>query len=99
MTIPPVNPIGPAQLGGTEGVGRTERPLAGFSEAVEQALQGVSSAEHQVDALAQDLAIGGDTTVTDVMIATSKAQLSVEMLVQVRNKAVEAYQEIMRMQV
>jgi flagellar hook-basal body complex protein FliE len=33
------------------------------------------------------------------MVATTKAALSVEMLVQVRNKAIEAYQEIMRMQV
>jgi flagellar hook-basal body complex protein FliE len=33
------------------------------------------------------------------MIATTKATLSVDMLVQMRNRAVEAYQEVMRMQV
>ena len=33
------------------------------------------------------------------MVSMTKAQLNVDLLVQVRNKAVEAYQEIMRMQV
>ena len=70
-----------------------------FADKIGGALQTVSDGEHAADLLAQDVAAGGDTPVHELMIATTKAQLGVETLVQVRNKAVEAYQEIMRMQV
>jgi flagellar hook-basal body complex protein FliE len=49
--------------------------------------------------MAQDIARGGETSIEELMVATTKATLTTEMLVQVRNRAVEAYQEIMRMQV
>lgn len=42
---------------------------------------------------------GGSADLHDVMIAMEKADISLRLLVQVRNKAVDAYQEIMRMQV
>lgn len=45
------------------------------------------------------LAVGETRSVHDVMIALEQARLSFELAVQVRNKALEAYQEIMRMQV
>lgn len=70
-----------------------------FADKIGNALQSVSDGERAADVLAQDVAAGGDTPVHELMIATTKAQLGVETLVQVRNKAVEAYQEIMRMQV
>ncbi|MCF8024336.1 MAG: flagellar hook-basal body complex protein FliE [Desulfobacteraceae bacterium] len=42
---------------------------------------------------------GGPAALHDVMIAMEKADISLRLLVQVRNKAVDAYKEIMRMQV
>ena len=63
------------------------------------ALESVSQAEFNADALATDVALGGDTSVQELMVAMTKASLSVDLLVQVRNRAVEAYQEIMRMQI
>ncbi len=41
---------------------------------------------------------GGSIGIHDVMIALEKADLSLQFLVQLRNKLLEAYQEIMRMQ-
>jgi flagellar hook-basal body complex protein FliE len=70
-----------------------------FSDKVGNALRSVSEAERSADLMAQDVAAGGDTPVHELMIATTKATLSVDMLVQMRNRAVEAYQEVMRMQV
>jgi flagellar hook-basal body complex protein FliE len=81
----------------TQRVGATED--TSFAEKIGDALQTVSDGEHSADLMAQDVASGGDTPVHELMIATTKAQLGIETLVQVRNKAVEAYQEIMRMQV
>jgi flagellar hook-basal body complex protein FliE len=42
---------------------------------------------------------GEDISVHEVMIAAEKAKLSLDLAIQVRNKAIEAYQEIMRMQI
>ena len=94
MQIPP---IGPNTI---PSITPQNSPAApGFGDTVGQALEAVSAAEHDADALTQRLAAGEDVGVHELMVATTKAQLSVEVLVQVRNRAVEAYTEIMRMQV
>jgi flagellar hook-basal body complex protein FliE len=59
----------------------------------------VSSLEHRADALIEDVATGGPTRIHEVMAATSQAGLAVDLLVQVRDRALEAYQEVMRLQV
>jgi flagellar hook-basal body complex protein FliE len=89
-------PIQPASVGTP-----TARVDGGsqFGDAITGAIQSVSDAERQADHLAVAVASGEETSVSDLMIATSKATLSVELMAQVRNRAVEAYQEIMRMQV
>lgn len=78
---------------------RQAAPAAGsdFGSLVTNGLQQVSNMEHQADAAVQDLATGGPTRIEDVMIATSQAQLGVELLSKVRDRALEAYQEVMRM--
>ena len=70
-----------------------------FGDSIASALEAVSEAEFNANALAEDVAMGGETSVQQLMVAMTKASLSVDMLVQVRNRAVEAYQEIMRMQI
>jgi len=49
--------------------------------------------------LAQKFATGEITDIHDVMIAAEKAGVAFEMVLEIRNKLVEAYQEMMRMQV
>ncbi len=96
-----VAPIsGTSGISGIGGVSTPRTPTEpGFAEKIGGALESVSEAERQADALAQDVAAGGDTSVHELMVATTKATLSVELLVELRNKAIEAYQEVMRMQV
>jgi flagellar hook-basal body complex protein FliE len=93
--LPPINGVG----GVTPAGGPAAAPAAGFGEALSRGLQNVSGLEHQADALSQSMATGGPVQIHELMVATTKAQLGVDMLVQVRNRAVEAYQEIMRLQV
>lgn len=95
--IPPIEPIrATAQVA----FDRVEpKPAPGFEEGLGNALQGLSDAEKHADAVALDVATGGSASVHDLMIATTKASLSMELAVQVRNRALEAYQEIMRMQI
>lgn len=97
MTIPAIPPIGAAP-GITPPGGADAAPGAGFADAMGRGLQQVSGAEHQVDALMQDVATGGTTSVHDLMIATSEAQLATDVLVSVRDRALESYHEIMRLQ-
>ena len=47
----------------------------------------------------QQVHAGGEANLHDAMIAMEKADISLRYLIQVRNKAIDAYQEIMRMQV
>jgi flagellar hook-basal body complex protein FliE len=100
MTIPPISGI-PAAGGvaSTGAVGAPKPPSGDFGDTITSALEAVSDAEFHADALAQDVAVGGETSVQQLMVAMTKASLSVDLLVQVRNKAVEAYQEVMRMQI
>ena len=98
MTVPPITPVT-----GTAGVNaaRSAAPVAaeGFGDTISNALQAVSESEFAADAIAESVATGGEATVQQLMVSMTKAQLNVDLLVQVRNRAVEAYQEIMRMQV
>lgn len=101
MSIPPINPI-KAVAANPAAIEPTALPTSGpesFGATVKNALQSVSQAEFAADAVAVDIATGGSSGVHELMTATAKAQLSVEMLVQVRNRALEAYQEVMRMQI
>ena len=66
-----------------------------FSELVSR----VNEMQNQSDKSIQSLASGESKNLHEVMIAMEKASLSFQFMSQVRNKAIEAYQEVMRMQV
>lgn len=76
----------------------SDAPAPGFAQMVGDSLQQISALEHNADALIQDAATGGPTKIHEVMIATTEASLAVDMLVTVRDRALEAYNEIMRLQ-
>jgi flagellar hook-basal body complex protein FliE len=95
--VTPLPPIG--AVGGASAPAGVQRPASpGFGDALKNGLQEISGLERQVDAVAQSLATGGPAQIHDLMAASTKSQIGVDLLVQVRNRAVEAYQEIMRMQ-
>jgi flagellar hook-basal body complex protein FliE len=59
----------------------------------------VNDLSQQSDQAIQGLATGENRNLHETMIAVEKASLSFQFMSQVRNKALEAYQEVMRMQV
>lgn len=69
--------------------------LAPLKDGLDQVTQLVRSSE----ALTNEAAIGGDVDLHDVMIAAEKSGVAMQLTLQVRNKLVEAYQDVMRMQV
>lgn len=70
-----------------------------FAEVLKESLNKVNEAQLQSDALTEKLAKGGNVDLHEVMIASQKASVTLSLTMEIRNKAVEAYQEIMRMQV
>jgi len=70
-----------------------------FAILLQQSLERVDGLQHEADAAARAFALGQAPSVHDTMIAMEKADLSLRLTTKVRNKVVEAYQEIMRMQV
>ncbi len=71
-------------------------PGAGFGGALQRAMQGVVDAGHQADAQAMTAIVGGGN-LTDVVTAVSKAELALQSTVAIRDRVVQAYQDIMRM--
>jgi len=71
-----------------------------FSQALKSAIDQVSQAQQSAQQMTQDFASGNsNVNLQDVMINLQKANLSFQQMVQVRNKLVTAYQNIMNMQV
>lgn len=70
-----------------------------FSEFLGDALNTVSSLENKSHQAGLDLAAGRIQDLSEVTIASEKAIIALQLTMQIRNKVVEAYQEVMRMQV
>ena len=69
----------------------------GFGDIVTQALENVQKTQTKSDQLATKAATGDLTDIHDYMIASTEASLSTQLTVAVRNKAVEAFNDIMKM--
>jgi flagellar hook-basal body complex protein FliE len=71
----------------------------GFGDLVTSALDSVNKSQNNADQLANKAALGGVSDPQEYMIAATEASLSTELTVAVRNRAVEAFNDIMRMTV
>jgi flagellar hook-basal body complex protein FliE len=93
-------PFPSATLGGaaTYGAPSAGKALDGFGQSLTQALDSLSRLQQEADVKTVQLAAGEPVELHDVMIAQDQATLGFQLAVQVRNKLVEAYQDVMRMQ-
>lgn len=73
-------------------------PSVNFSDVLMGALKDVNSAQINADDAVQSLA-AGEANIQDTMIALQKADVSMKLMLEVRNKVLEAYQEVMRTQI
>ncbi|MEC5386948.1 flagellar hook-basal body complex protein FliE [Uliginosibacterium sp. H3] len=84
------------------GKSSSAQPTAGadFAQALQGALQQVSQAQESAQQMSQDFSAGdSNVNLQDVMINLQKANISFQQMVQVRNKLVTAYQDIMNISV
>ena len=82
-------------------VGGTREPAAGegFGDVLKAALHDVADTGRAAEQASQDFVTGRTTDVAATMITVEKAQLQFSLMLQVRNRLLEAYQEIQRIQV
>lgn len=88
------------------GASPASKPGAGAQQTVEQfkemlydAIDNVSDLQRNADVLMTKLVTGETQDLHQVMIAVEEVNLALQLTLQIRNKMLEAYQEIMRMQV
>jgi flagellar hook-basal body complex protein FliE len=87
-----VAPDGPMTTPATGGAG-------GFASMLSQKLGGVVDLQNQADAASQAVASGQSSDLAGATVAVEKASIAMDLVSAVRNKAVDAYQDVMRMQV
>ena len=77
----------------------TQDAATSFGNMITNGLENLQQVQGTADSLAKQAATGELTDLHDYMIASSQASLATELTVAVRNRAVESFQEIMRMQI
>ena len=83
----------PASMAGANGV-------TDFAAVLKSSLDGVAQAQNHAESMQQAFVLGDDkVSLSDVMIDMQKANISFQTTVQVRNKVIAAYNDIMNMQV
>lgn len=70
-----------------------------FLEHVQEGVDNVNAAQKKADVMASDLASGKSKNIHETMLAATHAELSFNLMVAIRNKVLESYQEVMRMQI
>ncbi len=102
MGIVPVQAVGtvlPQNGTTTSNSAGSSGATPGFGQFLSDALGSANQLTNSADTAAAQYAAGGPVSLDQLMIAEQKASLAVDLVVQVRNRAVSAYQTIMNMQV
>lgn len=95
----PISPIrAPQQIDAPAAVERASSAGAGFLDTFKDALGHVNGLQQNAHSSAGQFLSGESVDVHKVVLDQQRAQIAFDLLLQVRNKAVQAYQEVMRMQ-
>jgi len=95
LEMTPVHMSARSHLGET----KVDKPVKSFGEYLVDSLKKVNELELESEKLNAALAAGRIEDVSQVVVASQKAEIALQLTLQLRNRATAAYQEIMRMQV
>lgn len=70
-----------------------------FADTLKDAVDKVNEMQVDADVKMQQLASGENTNISEVMVAAERADIALKLMMSVRNKVIDAYQEVMKMQV
>ncbi len=102
-----VNPLGAGGVGGLSGPGGPAGPGAvapspdgkSFKDILTDQIGKVNSLQEEANVAADKLLSGESNNVEEVLLAAKKAELAFKTMMQVRNKIMDAYEELMRMRI
>ena len=83
----------------TEKIDADSQPVKSFGEFLVDALKKTNELELESEKLNAAMAAGRIEDISQVVVASQKAEIALQLTLQLRNRATQAYQEIMRMQV
>ncbi|MDO5062374.1 MAG: flagellar hook-basal body complex protein FliE [Peptostreptococcaceae bacterium] len=96
MFIKPMNPIGSLdQLNGLDKI-NSQKTDSVFKDVFQKAIENVIETDKEVQKEQYLLATGQTDDLHNLTIASTKAQLSIDLMIQLRNRAMESYNEMMR---
>jgi flagellar hook-basal body complex protein FliE len=97
MSDIPIKNIGPIDPGSIDSSKSANQEEGGnFESVINEAISKVSQVQDDVEKAVDELANGGD--VTNAILAIEKADMSFQLMVEVRNKLLTTYEEIMKLQ-
>lgn len=96
--ISTLNTISTPMLG-TNKVASSNNNTESFANMLQSAINNVNDLQIQSQQTLNDFAAGKTDNIQDVMIASEKADIALQFTMQIRNKVLDAYSEIMRMQI
>ncbi len=96
-TIPSINLLSGSRL--PDRASDVTRAEQGFGDVISKLINQTNNADQQSNKAIHELETGRAEHLHEVMLRVEEADISLRMLVQMRNKALTAYEEIMRMQI
>lgn len=96
LTQGPILPIQPISVDAAQNA--VEVSPSSFKDLLKKAVGDLNASQIGANDAIQNLAIGGEDNLHDVVIAMEKANMSLQYAIQIRNKVLEAYQSIIQMQ-
>jgi len=100
LGIDKVGNTGLGGIGGLDNLNSNKKKMnVDFSKILSKAVEQVNELQHEASKMQEDFAAGKIDNVHEVLIAAEKADISLRLTTEIRNKIVEAYKEIMRMQI
>lgn len=76
-----------------------KKSVDGFKKVFEGLVKQADNSEKQAEKLTEDFVMGKDVPIHEVMIAAEKAKTNLELLVEIRNRALDTYKELTKMQI
>lgn len=99
VSFPSVQPIFNANNAGTVQSTTSFGPQQSFASVFKDSIDQLNQSQVNADNMTSQLVNGGNVDLSQVMIAQQKANITLSAAVEVRNKVIDAYQQMMSMQV
>ncbi len=98
ITVNPVGPMSRTLKPATEAGSAEKTDSAAFGKWLDRSIREVDRIQQEADQAATKLASGENKDIHGTMIAMQKAEITMNLMMEVRNKVISAYEEIKRMQ-